>query len=128
MALTGRSFLVKSGATAIAGCKENGITIDNSPVNITDIASAGYRELGDFAGERALDISCSGVWDDKVVRDIAMGTSLLLTDITIDFADGGAITGDFYLANYSETGADNDAVRFTCSFQSSGAWTYTTAV
>jgi predicted secreted protein len=127
MADTGRDLLILKNSVAIAGAQENGITVDNSPVNITTIADAGYRTLGDFAGERSLDISISGVWVDKVVRDQAMGTSLLLTDITIDFADGGSLSGDFYLANYSENGSHSTAVTFTATLQSSGAWTYTTA-
>ena len=73
-------------------------------------------------------MSISGAWTDKVVRDLALGTSLLLTDITLDFADGGDIVGDFFLANYAETGAHDGEVTFTATLQSSGSWTYTTAV
>lgn len=130
MADTARNFLIKKGGTAIAGARENSMTIDNSPVNITDIASGGFRTLADFSGERALDLSVSGVWKDKVVRDLALGadTGLLLTDLTLDFADGGDIAGDFFLANYEEGGPHDGEVTFTASLQSSGAWTYTTAV
>ncbi len=128
MADTGRDLLIKKNAVAIAGAQENGISIDNSPVDITSISDGGYRTLADFAGMRALDISVSGVWTDTVMRDAALAaTGMLLTDITIDFADGGDISGDFYLASYDETGAHDGAVTFTCSMQSSGAWTYTAA-
>lgn len=127
MADTGRDLLILKNATAIAGAQENGISIDNSPVDITSIGDGGYRTLADFAGMRTLDISISGVWADKVMRDQALGTTLLLTDITIEFADGGDISGDFYLASYEETGAHDGAVTFTASLQSSGEWTYTTA-
>ena len=129
MADTGRALLVLMGATAIAGAQENGISIDNSPVDVTPIGDGGYRVLADFAGKRSLDISISGVWQSKDVRDAAIGTtSGLLTDVTIEFADGGDIAGDFYLASYEETGAHDGAVSFTASLQSSGTWTYTTAV
>lgn len=127
MADTGRDLLILKGGTAIAGAQENGISVDNSPVDITAKSDGGFRTLADFAGMRTLDISISGVWTDKVVRDQALGASLLLTDITIDFADGGDIAGDFYLASYEETGAHDGAVTFTASLQSSGSWTYTTA-
>lgn len=127
MADTGRDLLILKNSVAIAGAQENGISIDNSPVDVTTIASNGYRTLADFAGMRSLDISISGIWADKVIRDQAMGTTLLLTDITIDFADGGSLSGDFYLANYEENGAHDGAVTFTASLQSSGAWTYVTA-
>ena len=128
MADTGRDLVVSIAATAIAGCQEDGITVDNSPVDITSKDDSGFRTLAAFAGTKALDVSVSGVWTDKIVRDLAMGTNNLLTDVTLDFADGGDIAGDFYLANYEETGGHDGAVSFTASFQSSGAWTYTTAV
>ena len=64
------------------------------------------------------------------MRDAAVleSANLLLTDITLDFADGGTISGNFYLASYEETGSHEDAVTFSASLQSSGSWTYTTAV
>lgn len=127
MADTGRDLLILKNAVAIAGAQENGVSVDNSPVDITSIGDGGYRTLADFAGMRTLDISISGVWADKTLRDSALGTTLLLTDITIEFADGGDIAGDFYLANYEETGAHDGAVTFTATLQSSGAWTYTAA-
>lgn len=127
MADTGRDLLILKNAIAIAGAQENGISIDNSPIDITSIGDGGYRTLADFAGMRTLDISVSGVWVDKVMRDQALGATILLTDITIEFADGGDIAGDFYLASYEETGAHDGAVTFTASLQSSGEWTYTAA-
>jgi predicted secreted protein len=127
MADTGRDLLIMKNAVAIAGAQENGVSVDNSPVDITSIGDDGFRTLADFAGMRSLDISISGVWVDKVLRDSALGATLLLTDITIEFADGGDISGDFYLASYEETGAHDGAVTFTASLQSSGEWTYTAA-
>jgi len=76
-------------------------------------------------------MNVSGIWDDKVMRDAALTSTqsaLLLTDITLDFADGGDISGNFFLASYDETGAHDGAVTFTATLQSSGAWTYNTAV
>lgn len=130
MADNGRDLLIKKGGTAIAGARTNSISVDNSPVDISDIAGGGFRKLADFAGNRKLDLSVSGVWATKVIRDLMLGadSGLLLTDLTLIFADGGDIAGDFYLASYTEEGAHDVAVTFTASMQSSGAWTYTTAV
>jgi predicted secreted protein len=127
MADTGRDLLILKNNVAIAGAQENGITVDNSPVNITTMSDDGFRTLADFAGERSLDISINGIWLDDVVRAQALGSSLLLTDISIDFADGGELTGDFYLANYTETGTHTNAVTFNATLQSSGEWTYAAA-
>jgi predicted secreted protein len=130
MADTGRGLLIKIAATAIAGARANSMTIDNSPVDITDIASGGFRELGSFSGQRSMDLSISGVWDDKVFRGkaLAADTALLLTDCTLDFADGGDIAGNFFLASYEESGEHDGAVTFTATLQSSGTFTYTAAI
>ena len=129
MANSGRDLLIKMAATAIAGAQEHGIAIDNSPVDITSISSGGFRELAGFSGTRSLDVNLSGVWGDKVMRDkaFAADSALLMTNITLEFADGGAFTGDFFLASYSETGNHANAVTFTATLQASGAWAYVTA-
>ncbi len=130
MADTGRGLLIKKGGTAIAGAREDGITLDGSPVDITSKDDAGFRTMASgFAGAKALDMNVSGVWVDKIMRDAAIleSADLLLTDITVTFADTASLTGNFYLASYEETGVHDDAVTFTASLQSSGTWTYTTA-
>ena len=130
MADSGRGFLINLAATAVAGARVNGMTVDNSPVDITDMASGGFRSLGDFSGMRSMDLSISGVWSDKVLRGLALGadSALNLSDATLDFADGGSIAGNFFLASYEETGEHDGAVTFTASLQSSGTFTYTPAV
>lgn len=129
MADTGRDLLVSVGGEVIAGAQENGISLDGSPVDITSKSDGGFRTLADFAGVKSIDISVSGVWVDKVFRDLAIleTASLLITDASIAFADGGSLTGDFYIASYEETGTHDDAVKFTASLQSSGEWAYVTA-
>lgn len=130
MADSGRGLLIKIAATAIAGARVNTMTVDNSPVDITDIASGGFRELANFSGQRSMDLGVSGVWDDKVFRGkaLAADSALLLADATLDFADGGDIAGDFFLASYEENGEHDGEVTFTATLQSSGAFTYTPAV
>lgn len=133
MAISGRLVLIKKGGTAIAGARVNSVTVDNSPVDISDIASGGYRELANFAGNRKLDLSVSGVWQDDTLQDLAFSTTqsdLLLTDITIELDDAATtpatISGNFYFANYTADGNHDTEATFTASMQSSGAWTYAT--
>ena len=128
MAVTsGRDFTVLKNAVAIAGLTENGLSLDGSPVDINRKDSNGFRSIAPFAGAKAIDISASGVLDDDVLRDIALNpaSSLLLTDITLEFADGMEIAGDFYLASVTFTGAHDAANTYEMSLQSSDAWTMT---
>lgn len=127
-ASSGREFLILKAGVAIAGLRENSISVDGSPVDITSKDDNGYRTLGDFAGMRALDISATGVLKDDILRDIALGTgSLLLTDVTIEFDDGDVVSGDFYLASYEVAGTHDGEATYTISLQSSGAYSAPTA-
>lgn len=127
-AVSGRDLLVKKAATAIAGFRSNTITVDGSPVDITSKDDGGFRTLAGFVGIKSIDIEGEGVWKNNTLGALAFAasdTGLLLTDITIETASGAVIAGNFYLANYAETGAHETEVTFTASLQSSGAWTVT---
>jgi predicted secreted protein len=127
---SGRTFLIKKGGTALAGAQTESMSIDNSPVDVTDKSSGGWRELGDFTGTRTVDLSISGVWKDDTLRDAAFGAddALLLSDITLTFGDGAAFgSSSWFLANYEETGEHAGAVTFTASLQNSGSPAFTTA-
>lgn len=126
-AVSGRSFLVRKAGTAIAGIKVSSVSFDGSPVDITKISDAGFQAMAGFSGKESLTIECSGVWDASTVPDIALepNGALLLTDITIIDAKGATIAGNFFIASYREEGADDNAVQFSATFQSSGAWTRT---
>jgi predicted secreted protein len=127
-ASSGREFLILKAGTAIAGLRENSLSVDGSPVDVTDKDDGGYRTLASFAGSKSFEISASGVLKDEILRDIALGTgSLLLTDITVEFDDGDVITGDVYLASAEFAGAYDGENTYTVALQSSGAWTAPTA-
>lgn len=128
MAVSGRLMLIKIGGVAIAGARESGFTVDNSPIDITDLASGGERKLASFSGTRSFDLSVSGVWGDKVFRELAVGAAPLLTNCIMEFADGGKMEGDVFIANYAEPSTHDSEVTFTATLQSAGPWTYTTAV
>lgn len=119
----GRSYTIKKNNTAIAGVRTKSLSINHEPVDITTDDEDGFRTLLSEVGESSFEISVDGVTKDSVLFDAATGSaSKLLTDITIDHPNG-VITGDVYLASYEETGAYNDAITFSATFQSSGTWT-----
>lgn len=122
----GRSYTIKKNDTAIAGVRTKSLSINHEPVDITTDDEDGFRTLLAEVGESSFELSVDGVTKDSVLFDAATGTgSKLLTDITIDHPNG-VITGDVYLASYEETGAYNDAITFSATFQSSGTWTVST--
>lgn len=128
-AAKGRSLLVKRGAVVIAGLRTKGVSINNEPIDVTTDDEAGYRTLLGDPGAKSLDLSIEGITkdDDLRVAILASG-SMMLTDVTITYPDGGILDGDFFFASLEETGAYNEAVTFSGSLQSSGQWTYTPGV
>lgn len=129
-AQSGRDLLILDGATAIAGLRETSVTVNSEPVDITNKGDSGYRTLASFAGTEAIDVSGSGVFEDKTVRDLAFagtGTTKLLTDWTLEWGDGATLAGDFYLASFESAGNHDGEETYSITLQSSGEWTYTAA-
>lgn len=124
----GRELLVKRGSTVIAGVRTKTVTFNGEPVDVTTDDDSGFRKLLAEVGQKSIDMSVEGVTKDNELRSAALsGTSLLLTDVNIEWPNGDTLSGDFFMNSVEETGAYNDAITFTSSFQSSGEWTYTPA-
>ncbi len=123
----GRSLLIKRGSTVIAGVRSKGVAINNEPIDITSDDDLGYRTLLTEAGTMSIDLSVEGVSKDATLLTLAAagGTGLMLTNVTVEYPDGGIIAGNFFLNSFENTGPYNEAVTFTASLQSSGAFTYT---
>ena len=124
----GRDFVVKKAGTAIAGVRTKTVTFNGEPVDVTSDDDNGFRTMLSGAGQKSIDMSVEGLTKDDVLRGAALsGSSLLLTDVTVEYPNGDTISGDFFMNSLEETGTYNDAMTFTASFQSSGAFTYTPA-
>jgi len=115
--------------SVIAGVRTKTVTINGEPIDITSDDDSGFRTLLGDAGTRSIDLSVEGVTKDAVLRAIVAGSSSqLLTDISVEYPNGDTISGDFYLVNIEESGEYQDAVTFSASLQSSGAFVYTPAI
>tara|TARA_Y100000310_G_scaffold142034_1_gene141488 strand:- start:435 stop:827 length:393 start_codon:yes stop_codon:yes gene_type:complete len=125
----GRNLLLKKNAVVIAGVRSKSMTVGVDNVDVTTDDENGYRTLLAEAGQVNLDISFDGVEKDGVLRGLMLtgGTSQQYTDFTLTWPSGDVLSGTFNLGNYDESGTYNDAVTFSSSLQSSGAWTFTPA-
>ena len=125
-ASSGRELLIKKGASVIAGVRTKTVTINGEPIDVTTDDDSGFRTLLADPATRSIDLSVEGITKDASLRAIVAGAGpQLLTDITIEYPNGDVISGDFYLVSVEESGEYQDAVTFTASLQSSGAFTYT---
>ena len=132
----GRTIKVHWGSETpqplVAGISEKSVAFSGEPVDITSDESNGWRRLLDAAGVNGVEISCSGVAVDDTLRaDWFSGASAVgarMQPATFEYADGGKISGSFYLSAYSETGAHDGAITFEATFMSSGVVAYTPGV
>lgn len=124
----GREFVIKRGTTAIAGVRTKSLSFNGEPIDVTTDDDTGFRTLLATAGQKSVDMSVEGLTKDALFREAALsGTSLMLTDITVEYPNGDSLSGDFFLNSVEESGTYNDAMTFTASLQSSGTFTYTPA-
>jgi predicted secreted protein len=111
-------------ATPIPGVREKGISLNGEPIDVSSDESNGWRELLDVSGEDQVDVSLSGVTKSPNLK-VDWFAGARTKAVTITYPDGAVISGNFYMANYSDTGPYNDATTFETELQSSGAVTYT---
>lgn len=120
----GRSVVFTWNSAAVLGVREKGLELNGEAINITSDEDAGKRKLLDLSAEDTVDISLSGVSKDNVLKaDWFGGTRTRAATLT--YPDNSTISGNFFLASFSETGPYNDATTFEASLQSSGVVTYT---
>lgn len=128
----GRLCVIKKNNVTIGGGRTVSITVNGSAIDVQDQGDNGFQTfLSGVITGRSIELTIDGYEEDQVIRDIAMAstaTGQFLTDITFEFPNGDEISGDFFLSNYSETGAYEDGQTFTATFSSDGTWTYTPSV
>lgn len=128
----GRTLLLKKGSAVIAGLRNVTLTIGSESINVTSGEDDGKQLLLAAAAEENVGLSAEGIMKSGVLRDLMLGGgSKMLTDVTLEWpiSDSGStpadISCDFRISNYEEGAAYNDAITFSATFESSGAWTYT---
>lgn len=115
--------------TKFAGARTTAMTLNNEPVDITNIDSNGFRELLPDAGVQSMDVRIDGVVNDAAVY---LEVQQQATDRTIRRYQFRSGSGDIWEANMivqslERTGTYNDAETFTISLQSSGPIAFETA-
>jgi predicted secreted protein len=127
-AIEGRLVVVKWDGAAVAGVRVKGITVAGSPIDVTTDDDAGWRSLLSVAGQVDVSITVSGL----KLNDTLLNASLSPTDRTkaviFEYQDTSPIrtvTGDFFLASYTEGLEYQGAGTFDAEFQSSGVITGT---
>lgn len=116
----GRTIDLTWGGSPIPGVREKSVALAGEPIDITSDDSLGWRELlSDDPAENQVTISISGVTKSFALKQDWFANDRMQA-VTITYPDGGVLTGNFYLASYTDTGPYNDATTFEAELQSSG--------
>lgn len=128
----GRDFVVKKNTTAIASVRTKSVTWNGTPIDVTsDDDDGAMTYLADKFGNTSLEISVEGLTDDDVLSDLAFSATesdKFLSDLTLERANGDAISGSFILTNYVENGQYQEATTFTATLIRNGIHTFTPSV
>lgn len=118
--------------TVIAGVRSRSFTVDSSPIDVTTDDDSGIRKLLEKPGQHQIDVSVEGLLkDDALLEEIIDGT-LFIRELTIKFpfsftTTQATLVGNFRFNNFEVTGEYQDAIAFTATLQSAGAFVFTPA-
>ena len=121
--------MLKVDGAVVAGLRTRGLSVNKEAIDVTSDDDDGFRKLLSEAGQVSLDMSIDGLTKDAELRAAALtSTSITLTGVTVEYPNGDELSFDEVMMNsFEESGSYNEAISFTASLQSSGAWTYTPA-
>jgi predicted secreted protein len=124
----GRKVVLLWDTSAILGVREKSLTINGEAVNVTSDEDDGVQVLLAEDAESSVSIELSGVTKDTILRVAKLaGGSALRKAVSLTYANGDELAGNFQLGAYSEGQPYNEAVTFTATLMSTGAVTYTAA-
>ena len=133
-AFNGRAFLLKKGDGAtsetfanVGGVRTNALTVNNNPVDISNMSSSGVQEMLPAAGVQSLEIQVDGVVDDDTQFEAVLAASHARTagNYQLVSGNGDTIQANFVIASLSRNGAHDGAETYSLTLQSNGTITYT---
>ena len=124
------TFSPTAAGAPVTGMRTKTITINNEPIDITSDDDLGFRTLlADDPGQRSISMSVEGVTkDDELIKLATAGGSNLISEYALTFPGLGTITGDFFIGTIELGAPYNEAVTFSATIESSGAFVYTPVV
>lgn len=123
----GDGLTPEEGFTAIAGFKSQSVSFNNNPVDITNIGSAGYREMLPDGGVQSMSISGQGVFVDQTAYDDLFTQSInrTLKNYQIEFGNGDRFEAAFVVSNWERSGGFDNAEEASFTLESSGTIIFT---
>jgi predicted secreted protein len=128
-AKSGRKLKLYKNGQLIAAVKSKSIKINNEPVDITNDDDAGFRSLLDDAvGGSSMEIAVEGVMktgsSNADLFAAALSADAAQLSMTVDVSIDGLsdLTGSFFMSAFELKGETGDAITFSATLMSNGAW------
>ena len=121
----GRLGSISYNSATLIGIQTINIEVENTKIEITDNDSSGFREYLTTPGDKSLTFGIDGILKDDVLKAKVMAGTIELADVTINLPDGSTVTGDIIIDSFSNVQTYNEAVTFTASLVTNGAYVYT---
>ncbi len=129
-AVKGRAVVVQRNSVVVAGCRTKNLSINGSPIDVTNDDDDGVRKLLSAPGQVEVAISVSGILTSDQLLTEALTTSSRTQTTTFTFPGGFVgspdhlvFSGSFFLASIKLGAEYQGAVTFDAEFQSAGAVT-----
>ena len=112
---------------AIGGLRMTGFSFNSKSAAATHLASGGWQEWTESAGERSVQIQASGFFTDSateaLIRQLAMSNTL--RHYQLAFGNGDILQGSFKITHYDRSGAYGAEEIYSLTLESSGVVAYT---
>jgi predicted secreted protein len=108
--------------TTIGGYRNASVTVNNNPVDITNVGSGGFQEMLADGGTQSVGISFDGIVIDNTPLETLMAQGHDRTSIhyKFNFASGGIIAGQFVVVSINYGAAHDGAQTFSAQISSNG--------
>ena len=128
---SGRNFQIQvaspsispSTYVSIGGLRDTSMTINNNPVDITNVLSNGFSEWDPDGGIQNLTISTSGIMDSRTTGAQILykaARDRVLIECKIVSGHGDTLYTTCVINSFERTGNYQDAEQFSCSLTSHG--------
>jgi len=128
----GRSITVKRGVTPtlIASVRTKSLSINGSPIDVTNDDDAAVRKLLNEPGQIDVSISVEGVLKNETLLQESLDAADRVQATEFGWPGGtpGKIAGDFFLSAFSVNAEYQGPATFSATFESAGTVTFTAAI
>lgn len=126
----GRKLTIDWETVTIVGVKSKTLTLTNDYPDITSDDDAGYQTYLAIPGRRSFEVKVSGVHSSETLLAamVAADASIATGTVTVNLPSAGTagdVEGEGVIMSLELNGEDPDAVQFSITIASSGAFAYT---